>query len=144
MTYVKPILINMIVLGVLILSLMSFVIIVQVDNSVNASNRITNNTLINDSYGNLIVDLDKQVESQNSSNALEDVPPQDSVGDLDVASIVPTTRTASSTVVGIWNTIIKLPMVILGVSPIVASAISSILLILLVIGAWAIWKGAIS
>ena len=38
----------------------------------------------------------------------------------------------------------KLNTVILGVSPVVAAAINSILLILIAIGIWAIWKGAIS
>ena len=66
------------------------------------------------------------------------------MGDLDVGSIVSATRTARSIVVGLWNIYIKLPQVILGVNPIIASAITTILLILITIGGWAIWKGAIS
>ncbi len=58
--------------------------------------------------------------------------------------MVSATRTARTMVTGSWNIFIKLPQVILGVSPIVASAINTILLIFLAIGIWAIWKGAIS
>ncbi len=144
MTDIKYILINMITLGILIFAIMSFIIIIQNDNSLDSENRITNNTLINESYGDLEASLNQQDNSQSALDALEDVPPQDYVGDLDVASTVSATRTAKAIVIGLWNVLIKLPMVILGVSPIVTGAITSILLILIAIGIWAIWKGAIS
>ena len=63
---------------------------------------------------------------------------------MDVGSTVSATRTARTIIVGLWNIYVKLPMIILGVSPIVAGVINSILLIFIVIGIWAIWKGAIS
>ncbi len=144
MSDIKSILRNMVVLGVLVFSIMSYIIIIQSDSDMDLVNRITNNSLINDSYGELGLSLDNQNSAENSLDSLEDVPPTDYVGDLNVGSTVSATRTARSMVVGLWNIYIKLPIVILGVSPIVASAISSILLIFLAIGIWAIWKGAIS
>ena len=144
MTDVKPIMINMVVLGILIYAIVSFVIIIQVDGEVSSENRITNNSLINESYGELETSLNQQTAAENALDSLEDVPPQEYVGDLNVASTVSATRTAKSIIVGLWNIYIKLPMVILGVDPLVASGISSILLILIAIGIWAIWKGAIS
>jgi len=144
MTSIKNILSRMIMLGVLVFAIMSFIIISQNNNNVNVSDRLTNNTLINESYGDLENRLNQQTSSENALNALEEVPPQDYVGDLDVASTVSATRTARSIITGLWNIYVKLPMVILGVDPAVAGAITTILLIFMAIGIWAIWKGAIS
>lgn len=144
MTDIKYILTNMVILGILIFGIMSFIIIIQSDSNVDSENRILNNTLINESYGDLQISLNQQEDSQRALDSLEDVPPTEYVGDLDVGSTVSATRTARSIVTGLWNIYIKLPMVILGVDPLVASAISSILLIFIAIGIWAIWKGAIS
>ncbi len=144
MTDIKSILVNVIVLGILTFAIMNFIIGIQINNEVDPENRITNNSLINESFGDLEVSLDQQAASENALDSLEDVPPTEYVGDLDVGSTVSATRTARATVVAIWNIYIKLPMIILGVSPIVASGISTILLIFLAIGIWAIWKGAIS
>ena len=144
MSDIKSILTNMVVLGILVFAIMSFIIIIQNDANMDAEDMITNNSLMNDSYGNLANNLSKQDSAEASLNSLEDVPPTSYVGDLDVASVVSTTRTARAMVVGLWNIYIKLPQIILGVSPVVASAITTILLIFLAIGVWAIWKGAIS
>lgn len=144
MTDVKYLVIRFMLLGVLIFAIISSIIIIQVDNDVSSENRITNNSLINESYGDLESTLNQQSASENALNSLEEVPPQEYVGDLDVASTVSATRTARNIVVGLWNIYIKLPQVILGVSPVVASAITTILLILIAIAIWALWKGAIS
>ncbi len=144
MSDIKSILVRTIILGLLVFSLMSYIVIVQNNNDVDLEQRITNNTLINDSLGELETSLNQQTASENALNALEEVPPQEYVGDLNVASTVSATRTARSIIVGIWNIYIKLPLVILGVDPAVAGAITTILLIFIAIGVWAIWKGAIS
>ena len=141
---IKNIVTNMVILGVLIFSMMAFIIIIQSDAGIDQESRILNNSVINESFGNLNLSLDKQSSSQSALDALEDVPPQDYVGDLDVSATVAATRTAKSIVIGLWNIYVKLPIVILGVSPIVASAITSILLIFIAIAIWAVWKGAIS
>lgn len=144
MTSMKQILINMVILGVLIFAIMSFIITIQSDSNLDSEERITNNTLINESFGDLETSLDQQESAQRALNASEDNPPQEYIGDLSVGAIISTTRTINSVITGLWNIYIKLPIVILGVSPIVAGAITTILLILIAIGAWAIWKGAIS
>jgi len=144
-TSVKSILINTAILGVLVFAMMSFIITVQVDNSVSSEDRITNNPTINDSYGDLEIALEsQQASAQSASDAFEEIPPSESIGDLDISSTISATRTARSIIVGLFNIYITLPMVILGVSPIVASVISTILLIFIVIGIWAVWKGAIT
>ena len=141
---VKSILVNTIILGVLVFAIMNWIIIIQTDGNLDQTDKITNNTLINDSYGELEQSLDSQSSAEGALNSLEDVPPIEYVGDLDVGSVVSSTRTARTIVVGLWNIYIKLPMVILGVNPVVSGAITTILLIFIAIGVWAIWKGAIS
>lgn len=142
--YIKKILISMVLLGIIIFACMNFLIIVQNDSNVDQDYKIINNTLINESFGDLQTSLDKQSSAEDSLNSLENVPPTESVGDLDVSSVVSATRSARNINSGLWNILIKLPMIILGVSPVVASAITTILLITIAIGIWAIWKGAIS
>ena len=144
MSSIKSIIMNMIILGIFVFGIMNFIIIMQVNNSVSPENRITNNSLINESHGNLASSLNQQTAAETSLNSLEDVPPTEYVGDLDVGSTVSATRTARSIIVGLWNIYIQLPLIILGVSSVVAGAITSILLIFIAIGIWAIWKGAIS
>ena len=125
MSDIKYILKNMVVLGILVYAIMSWIIIIQSDSNIDQENMITNNSLINDSYGELRQSLNNQNSTENSLNSLEDVPPTEYVGDLDVGSVVSATRTARTMVTGLWNIYIKLPQVILGVSPIVACAIGS-------------------
>ena len=144
MTDVKTLVFKFVLLGVLIFGIMNFIIAIQVSGGLTSNDRITNNSLINDSFGDLATTLDQQAASEKSLNSLEDVPPQIYAGDLNVASVVSATMTARKIVIGLWNIYIKLPQVILGVPPVVAAAITTILLILIAIAIWAVWKGAIS
>lgn len=131
------------ILGLFIFSIMAFIIITQVDNGVISP--ITNNTLISTTYTNLNDTLlSSQSKTQSASQVFNNITPTQQYGELEVTSIVSPTKIAKAIIIGFWNIFIKLPQVILGVSPIVASLISSIILILIIIGIWAIWKGAIS
>ena len=75
MTNIKSILINTVILGVLVFAIMSFIIIIQINSDVPQKNRITNNTLINESYGELEASLQNQKDAENALDALEDLPP---------------------------------------------------------------------
>lgn len=144
MSDLKAIYINMAVLGILTLSIISFIIGTQTDNTVGTDNKLLNNTLINESYGDLEQTLEgSKSEMKASSDNLEDVPPSESIGDLDVASTISTTRSAKGIIVGLWNTFTKFPE-LLGVPSIITKVLTSILLLLIIIGIWALWKGAIT
>ena len=43
-------------------------------------------------------------------------------------------------IIGTFNTLIKLPMVILGVDPIVSSVIGTMLILTIIIGLWIVYK----
>jgi hypothetical protein len=139
----KKIFINMGILGLLVFGLMTFILTTQLDNNVEFP--ITNNTLINESYGFLSSNLTGvQPNSQTSLDVFQNVTPNENLGVWEVTPIVSPTRAIRTMTIGLWNILIKMPMVILGVSPIVAAILSGILIILLIIGIWAIWKGVIS
>lgn len=139
----KKMLTNMGILGLFIFGMMAFIIITQINNEVSIP--ITNNTLINETYGSLSGNLtDAETQAQTGAENFGNVTVTRPLGELEVTSVISPTKVAKTIIVGLWNIFIKLPMVILGVSPAVASLISSLIVIFIVIGIWAIWKGVIS
>jgi len=139
---VKKLLSNMGILALFTFGIMAFIVTTQLDN--NVTNPITNNTYINESYGELAGNLTGlQGDSQSAIDVFGNETPTQQYGELETKTIVFPTKTIRTMTLGLWNILVKLPMVILGVSPIVASLVSAIIIILLIIGIWAIWKGAI-
>ena len=134
---------NMVISALFVFAIMSFIIIIQEDN--NASEKIIDNELINSSFIHLKGNLTNiQSEGQTSLDTFGENPPSErQLGELDTTSIIPPTKKYRGLTIGAYNLLIKLPVNILGVSPIVASVISSIIILLFIIGAWAILKGAI-
>ena len=141
---VKKILLNMAFLGIFVFGVMSFIVITQNENSVTIP--ITNDSLMNDTYGYLEANLSStQSQAQSSDKAFFNSSiPTEPTGDLSITSIFSAGKTARAIIFGLWNIYVKLPQIILGVDPIVSKVISTILLIFIIIGIWAIWKGAIS
>lgn len=138
----KALLITMGTLGLLIFGMMSFILITQNDNQVAIP--ITDNTLINATYGELQSELNSaQTKSESSLSTFGNVTPTQQYGELEINSIISPTRTIRTIIIGFWNILIKLPQVVLGVSPTVSYIISALIGLLVIIGIWAIWKGAI-
>ena len=134
---------NMAMLGLFTFALMAFIITTQNDNSVTSP--ITNNTYINDTYGDLSSELSSsKTRAEEGSSNFANVTPTQEYGELEVTSIISPTRVLRTIIIGFWNIFIKLPQVVLGVPAIVASLISSIIVIFLIIGMWAVWKGVIN
>jgi len=140
--HLKKLFVNMGFLGVFIFGIMTFVLVTQVDNDVTYT--ITNNTFINNTYGslsgNLSISEEKlQVATGNFDNNTQIA----GGGELDVIPVVSQGRITKTIIIGLWNIYIQMPQVIFGVSPIVAGFISSVLLLFLILGVWAIWKGVV-
>lgn len=136
----RKVFINMALLGLAILSILSFVIIFQADN--NASEKIIDNEIINktyyDLYGNL--STSQSIASQ-QNNIFGEVKPTESYGELQVDSVVSPTKAFKSFLLGVYNILIKLPSQFLGISTIVTAIITAILIISLIVGIWLLWKG---
>ena len=136
----SDIFIKLMVVGMIFLSIMSWIIITQTDN--DPSNLITNNTLINKSYGDLSSNLgNTQSQSDTASGNFENITPTSNLGFVSVTSIVSPTRIFKGLIIGTYNVLIALPAKFLGVPDVIIAVINSILALLLILGIWFIWKG---
>lgn len=139
----KQLFISMMLVAVVALSIFSFVITSQQAN--NSAQLITNNTIVNDSYGDLLANLGS---AQTTGNLAEDsfgsIAPTESFGIVDVTSVVSPTKLFKSLLIGTYNTLISLPIKILGVPPVIAGVISAVIFLLMILGIWAIWRGVAS
>lgn len=136
----KKVFINMLVVGVIVLGIISWIITTQQQN--NTAELITNNTLINKSYGNLYGNISStQEQAGTASTNFGNTTPTQSYGIVDVSSVVSPTNIFKSLIIGTYNTLIELPIKILGVPPIIAGVIDAILILFIILGIWAIWRG---
>lgn len=138
---IKQLLITMGIFALFVYSMFSFVAFTQTDSSIN--NSILENDLINDTYKSLNTSL-SSTSAEKVSNNFSQTPPTQQFGELEVTSIFSITRTGKTIIKGFWNILIVLPLSVLGLSPIVTTIIGSILFLFIIIGIWAIWKGAIT
>jgi len=138
---IKKLLSTMAILGLFVFSMMSFIIITQTDSSV--ANKITDNELINETYGDLEVSL-SSTSAQTSLNTFGENPPTDRpLGEISPTSVWGPLTTGKTIILGLWAIFVELPMQILGVSQTVITIIYSLLFIFLIIAIWAVIKGAI-
>lgn len=125
--------------GLLVFSLMSFIIKVQTDN--NAENPLLDNKIINSSYYQLQSNLTSAEEDANQQKGIfEEETPTISFGSLVFTTITSIGKVFSGIIMSVYNLLIKLPMSILGVSPLIAGVISTILIILIILGLWEVYK----
>lgn len=136
----KNLFINFALVGLIIFGMLSFVIIFQNDN--NSNERILDNQIINRTYGELYGNLSnfKSVASE-QSDIFGEVTPTESYGEVQIDSVVSPTKAFKSIILGIYNILIKLPSQFLGVSYIVGAVISAILITIIIVGIWLLWKG---
>lgn len=132
--------IKMLLVGVLFLAIMNFIIITQTDN--DPRNLITNNTLINKSFGDLTTNLNTaNVETDIASGTFSNSTPTSTLGFVTITSIVSPTRIFRGLVLGTYVILIALPASFLGVPPVILAVINSILTLVLILGVWSLWKG---
>ena len=131
--------INFMLVGLVVLSLFAFSSFFQDDN--NAENKFMENTLMNDTYGDLRTDLGGlRDQSQAQKTLFESENPTSGFGTILLFSIVSTGKVFNGMVVGVFNTLIKLPVVFLGLDPVIVSVISTMLILTIIIGLWIIYK----
>jgi hypothetical protein len=143
MTDFKNLSITLMISGLFVFCLMAFVITTQVEN--NSNQTITENEILNRTYSDLSTELNNvQSNSEESSGSFGAITPTQQYGEVEITAIVSPTKIFKSICVGLYNGLIRFPMNVLGVPPVVASLISGIFILSLIIGIWAVWKGAIS
>lgn len=123
----------------LIVSIFAFGISLQSDN--NATETIRNNTLLNSSFGQLQEDLGGMSgQTQTQRELFEEETPTAGFGSLILFSIVSSGKVFTGITIGTFNVLIKLPMVLFGVDPIVSSVLSTILVVMIIFGLWFVYK----
>lgn len=131
--------VSFLILALLIVSLMAFSILMQEDNDV--SEQFIENPVINDTYSNLRSDLISfKDESQTQKALFESENPTAGFGTILLFSIVSAGKVFNGMIIALFNSLIKLPVVILGLDPVVVSVLSAILILSIIIGLWIIYK----
>ena len=99
------------------------------------------NSLMNDTYGKLRTDLGGlRDKSQAQKTLFESENPTSGFGTILLFSIVSTGKVFNGMIIGTFNTLIKLPIVFLGLDPIIVSIISTMLILTIIIGLWVVYK----
>lgn len=130
---------NFMFIGLLVLSVFAFGSLFQTENSV--TDKFTNNTLIANTYTDLESDLGNlRGESDKQKDLFEEENPTTGFGTILLFSIVSSGKVFGSMTVGLFNTIVKLPVVFLGVDQVIVSVISTLLIFSIIIGLWIIYK----
>ncbi len=131
--------INFMLIGLVIVGALAFGILFQEDNDV--SEKFIDNSLMNETYESLRTDLGGlRDESQAQKTLFESENPTSGFGTILLFSIVSSGKVFNGMIIGVFNTIIKLPAVILGVDPIVLSVIATMLILTIIIGLWIVYK----
>ena len=130
---------NFMLIGLVVISLLSFGILYQEDN--NAENKFIENSLVNETYTNLNTTLsDLRDQSQAQKTLFESENPTSGFGTILLFSIVSSGKVFNSMIIGVFNTLTKLPVVVLGIDPVVLSVIGTMLILTIIIGLWVVYK----
>jgi len=130
---------NFMLIGLVVLSMFAFSVFFQEEN--NVEDPFIENTLMNNTYHSLYTNLNSlRDESQAQKTLFESENPTGGFGTILLFSIVSSGKVFNGMVVGIFNTLIKLPVVILGIDPVVVSVLSTLLILTIIIGLWIIYK----
>lgn len=130
---------NFMLIGLVVLSMFAFGVFFQDENGVD--NKFIENTIMNSTYHSLYEDLNSlSEESQAQKTLFESENPTSGFGTILLFSIVSSGKVFNGMIVGVFNTIIKLPVVVLGIDPVIVSVISTMLILTIIIGLWIIYK----
>jgi len=130
---------NFMLIGLVVLSMFAFGVFFQQENNVDTP--FIENTLMNNTYHSLYTNLNSlRDESQAQKTLFESENPTGGFGTILLFSIVSSGKVFNGMVVGIFNTLIKLPVVILGIDPVIVSVLSTLLILTIIIGLWIVYK----
>lgn len=125
--------------ALIVFGFFAFTIIVQDDN--NAQDKLVDNSLINSTYTNLRSDLEGfQTQSQAQKLLFEREQPTLGFGTLLFYSVISAGKVFNGMIGVVFNSVIKLPVVVLGLDPVLVSVISTLLVLSIIVGLWIIYK----
>ncbi len=128
-----------IMVALIVLPLMSFIAITQSDNS--APQSMTDNNIFNESFGGLIDTIgDATQEADEKYDVFNQETPQPGFGSIVLFGIVSVGKTFSNVIFAFFISIIKLPLVVLGVPSTIYNLILTWLTVVVIIAAWLVYK----
>ena len=131
--------INWMFVGLVVVATLSFGVLYQEDNS--ADDKFIEDDLMNETYTSLQTNLGElRDKSQAQKTLFESENPTSGFGTILLFSIVSSGKVFNSMIIGVFNTIIKLPTVVLGLDPIILSVIGTMLILTIIIGLWVVYK----
>ena len=130
---------NYMFIGLMIFSILTFIIIVQSDNSVG--DPIVGDPILNTTYSNLGTTLGElRNQSQAQKELFEGENPTTGIGSILLFSILSAGKVFNGMIIGVFNTILKLPVVVLGFDPILLSIFGTLLVASILFSLWAVYK----
>jgi hypothetical protein len=131
--------IKLIISAILLISIFSFIVVTQRDNS--AVNPMEDNSIFNQSMGLLIGEIDNGTSSANEKyGVFNSEEPQTGFGSIVLFGIVSVGKAFSQIITGFFTAAVKLPLVVLGIPANIYNLITTWLIIVIIIGAWLLYK----
>lgn len=130
---------NFMLIGLVVLSMFAFGVFFQEEN--NIDDQFIENPLMNETYSKLKSDLgDLRGQGQAQKTLFESENPTGGFGTILLFSIVSTGKVFNGMIIGLFNTLIKLPVTFLGLDPIIVSVLATMLILTIIIGLWIMYK----
>lgn len=121
------------------LSLFTFIITLQSDN--DSAERIRDNEVFNESFEELLGTIDESTSAaEEKYDVFNTEEPKAGFGSIVLFGIVSVGKTFSASIFGFFASIIKLPLIILGVPENVYNLVSTILVIVAIVSLWLLYK----
>lgn len=130
---------NFMLIGIVVLALFSYIALTQEEN--NIEDKFIEDPLINQTYENLKVDLGSMgEESQAQKTLFESENPTGGVGTILLFSIVSVGKIFNGMVIGLFNTLVELPVRVLGLDDSMISIVNTMLILTILLGLWILYK----
>lgn len=134
-----PMFLNFMFAGLLVFSVLAFGSLYQDENAVQ--DPFIEDDALSDTYSGLSSSLGGfRDQAQEQKQLFETENPTTGTGSILLFSIVSAGKIFGSMVITLFNTLIALPVTILGIDPIVVSVLVSIIILTLIVGLWRIYK----
>lgn len=125
--------------ALLIAALFVFIITTQSDN--DSVDPLRNQQTFNDSLESLLENIDESTASaEEKYGVFNSEEPKTGQAGINLYSVVSVGKTFSSIVFGFFGTIIKLPLIVLGIPPTVYSLLITWLIIFVIAALWVFYK----
>lgn len=130
---------NFVFIGLMVIAIFGSIITIQSDN--NATQPLIEHSLFNSSYVNLNNSLFNLESNSNTQYSLFDSEkPTPGFGAIVLFTIVNVGKTFGGIIFILFAAVIKLPLIILGISPTITSVLVSFLTISVILALWAVYK----